>query len=147
MSMIVLRILCNFFNVLPIRLKTCRSLFSFVFCKSKYAYPKNWARLRGFTRSSAPDRHWARNFSRSIYSFILFKFFFKMRETFCMRKFKTQEETYYLHNITIVPREIVFIVIVRICNVVSNKTEHKYSPNTYFSAYAFMKKSSFRSCH
>ena len=30
-----------------------------------------------------------------------------------MEKFKTQEETYYLDNITIVPREIVFIVIVR----------------------------------
>ena len=61
-----------------------------------------------------------------------------------MRKFKTQEETYYLDNITIVPREIVFIVIVRKCNVVSKKSEHKYSPNTYFSAYAFMQKSSFR---
>ena len=61
-----------------------------------------------------------------------------------MRKFKTQEETYYLDNITIVPREIAFIVIVRKCNVVSKKSEHKYSPNTYFSAYAFMQKSSFR---
>ena len=150
MFIIVFGILCNFFNVLPIRLKIWRSLFSFVFYKTKYARPKNWARLRGFSHSSAPAQHQARNFSRSIYSFILFKFFSKMRvipETFCMRKFKTQEETYYLHNITIVPREIVFIVIVRICNVVSNKTEHKYSPNTYFSAYAFMKKSSFRSCH
>ena len=45
-----------------------------------------------------------------------------------MEKFKTQEETYYLGNITIAPREIVFIVIARRYNVVSNKIEHKYSP-------------------
>ena len=50
-----------------------------------------------------------------------------------MEKFKTQEETYYLDNITIVPREIVFIVIVRRYNVVSNKIEHKYSPKTLTS--------------
>ena len=150
MFIIVLGILCNFFNVLPIRLKICRSLFSFLFYNAKYARPKDWARLRGFSRSSVPDQHQARNFSRSIYSFILFKFFFKMcviPKIFCMRKFKTQEDTYYLHNITIAPREIVFIIIVRICDVVSNKSEHNYSPNTYFSAYAFMKNSSLRSCH
>ena len=85
-----------------------------------------------------------------LYTLLFCLSFFKMcviPETFCMRKFKTQEETYYLDNITIVPREIVFIVIVRKCNVVSNKSEHKYSPNTYFSAYAFMKKSSFRCSH
>ena len=38
-----------------------------------------------------------------------------------MEKFKTREETYHLDNITIVPIEIVFIVIVRRYNVVSNK--------------------------
>ena len=47
--------------------------------------------------------------------------------------FKTQEETYYLDNITIVPREIVFIVIARRYNVVSNKIGHKYSPKTLTS--------------
>ena len=51
-----------------------------------------------------------------------------------MEKFKTQEETYYLDKpITIVPREIVSIVIVRRYNVVSNKIEHKYSPKTLTS--------------
>ena len=47
-----------------------------------------------------------------------------------MEKFKTQEETYYLDNKTTVQREIVFIVIVRRYNAVSNKIEHKYSPKT-----------------
>ena len=51
-----------------------------------------------------------------------------------MEKFKTREETYHLDNITIVPSEIVFIVIVRRYNVVSNKIEHKYSPKTLTSA-------------
>ena len=50
-----------------------------------------------------------------------------------MEKFKTREETYHLDNITIVPSEIVFIVIVRRYNVVSNKIEHKYSPKTLTS--------------
>ena len=50
-----------------------------------------------------------------------------------MEKFKTREETYHLDNITIVPIEIVFIVIVRRYNVVSNKIEHKYSPKTLTS--------------
>ena len=45
-----------------------------------------------------------------------------------MGKLKTQEETYYLDNITIAPCEIVFIVIVRRYNVVPNEIEHKYSP-------------------
>ena len=40
------------------------------------------------------------------------------------------EETYYLDNVTIVPSAIVFIVIVRRYNVVSNKIEHKHSPKT-----------------
>ena len=44
-----------------------------------------------------------------------------------MEKFKTQEETYYLDNVTNVLRKIVFIVIFRRYNVVSNKTEQKYS--------------------
>ena len=44
-----------------------------------------------------------------------------------MEKFKTQEETYYLDNVTNVLRKIVFIVIVRRYNVVSNKIEQKYS--------------------
>ena len=35
------------------------------------------------------------------------------QETFCVEKFKSQEETYYLDNITIAPRKIVFIIIVR----------------------------------
>ena len=48
-------------------------------------------------------------------------------------KIKTQEETYYLHNIIIAPREIVFMLIVRSYNVVSNKSEHKYSPKTLAS--------------
>ena len=50
-----------------------------------------------------------------------------------MEKFKTQEETYYLDNITIVPREIVFIVIAIRYNVFSNKIEYKYSPKTLIS--------------
>ena len=50
-----------------------------------------------------------------------------------MEKFKTQEETYYLGNITTVPREIVFTVIIRRCNIVSNEIEHKYSPKTLTS--------------
>ena len=50
-----------------------------------------------------------------------------------MEKFKTQEDPYYLDNITIVPPEIVFIVIVRRYNIVSNKIEHKYSPKTLTS--------------
>ena len=44
-----------------------------------------------------------------------------------MEKFKTQEETYYLDNKTTVQREIVFIVIVRRYNAVSNKIEHTIS--------------------
>ena len=47
-----------------------------------------------------------------------------------MENFETQEETYYLDNITIAPREIVFMLIVRRYNGVSNKSEHKYSPKT-----------------
>ena len=47
-----------------------------------------------------------------------------------MEKFKTQEETYYLHNTTIVPREIVFMLIVRRYNVVSNKSKHEYFPQS-----------------
>ena len=50
-----------------------------------------------------------------------------------MEKFKIQEDPYCLDNITIVPREIVFTVIVRRYNVVSNKFEHKYSPKTLIS--------------
>ena len=52
--------------------------------------------------------------------------------TFCVEKFKTQEKTYYLDKITIEPREIVFILITMLqCyNVVSNKSEHKYSSKT-----------------
>ena len=50
-----------------------------------------------------------------------------------LEKFKTQEGTYYLDNITIVPREIVFIVIVGRYNVVSNKIEHKYFPKNLSS--------------
>ena len=49
-----------------------------------------------------------------------------------MEKIKTQEETYYLDNITIVSRDIVFIVIVRRCNVVS-KIQHKYFPKALTS--------------
>ena len=52
-----------------------------------------------------------------------------------MEKFNHQVETYYLDNITIEPREIVFIVIVKVqwYNVVSNKIEHKHSPKTLLS--------------
>ena len=50
-----------------------------------------------------------------------------------MEKFKIQEDPYCLDNITIVPREIVFIVIVRRYNIVSNKIEHKYPPKTLTS--------------
>ena len=50
-----------------------------------------------------------------------------------MEKFKTHEETYYLDDTAIVPREIVFIAIVRRFNVVSNKIEQKYSPKTLTS--------------
>ena len=50
-----------------------------------------------------------------------------------MEKLKHREETYYLDNITIVSREIVFIVIVRRYHVVSNKSERKYSPKTLAS--------------
>ena len=34
-------------------------------------------------------------------------------EDICVEKFKTQEETYYLDNITIAPCEIVFVLIAR----------------------------------
>ena len=50
-----------------------------------------------------------------------------------MKKFNTQEETYYLDNITIVPRDIAFLVIVRRYNVVSIKIEHKYFPKALTS--------------
>ena len=50
-----------------------------------------------------------------------------------MENFKTQKETYYLDNIIIVPREVVFIVIIRKYNVVLNKIEHKYSPKALTS--------------
>ena len=59
--MIVLGIHCNFFTVLPIRLKTCRSN-GFFFYKAQFARPKNRARLKGLARPRAPDRHRARNF-------------------------------------------------------------------------------------
>ena len=54
--MIVFEIHCNFFIVLPTRLKACRSvdLFFFVFYKTKYnplSPPKKRARLRGLARS------------------------------------------------------------------------------------------------
>ena len=67
------------------------------------------------------------------------------QETFCAEKFqkkktqkeknfqKTQKETCYLDNITIVPREIVFIVIARWYIVVSSKIEHKYFLKTLTS--------------
>ena len=57
--MIVFGIHCNFFIVLPKRLKTCR-LMDF-FKKEKFARPKNRVRLKGFARPSVPDRHRARN--------------------------------------------------------------------------------------
>ena len=47
-------------------------------------------------------------------------------------KISNSGETYYLDNITIVPRETVFIVIARRYNV-SNNIEHKYSPKILFS--------------
>ena len=50
-----------------------------------------------------------------------------------MEKFITQEETCDLDNITIVPREIVFLVTVKRYIVISNKTKHKYSPKTLTS--------------
>ena len=49
---------CKFFIVLPIRLKTCRSNDFFLFYKAKC--------LRGFALPSNPDRHRARNSSRSL---------------------------------------------------------------------------------
>ena len=54
-------------------------------------------------------------------------------EDICVEKFKTQEETYYLDNITIAPCETVFVLIARRYNVVSNKSELKYSPKTLAS--------------
>ena len=45
MLMIVFGIYCNFFIVLPIRLKTCRSNAFFSF-KAICARTKNWVRLR-----------------------------------------------------------------------------------------------------
>ena len=60
--MIVFGIHCTFFNVLPNRLKTCRFVF---FYKAKCARTNNRARLRDFAHPSAPDRHQARNLSRS----------------------------------------------------------------------------------
>ena len=60
--MIVFGIRCNFFIVLLIRLKTCRSsIFFFYYYKAKCAPPKNRVHLRGFVHPSAPNRHWARN--------------------------------------------------------------------------------------
>ena len=61
--MIVFGIHCSFFNVLPNRLKTCRS--GFFFYKAKCARPIVRARLRDFAHPSAPDWHQARNLSRS----------------------------------------------------------------------------------
>ena len=63
--MIAYGIHCNFFIVLPIRLKTCRSN-GFFFYKAKCARPKNGARLRGLARLSAVDWHQARKLSRPV---------------------------------------------------------------------------------
>ena len=60
--MIVFGIHWNFFIVLPIRLKTCRS--NGVFLQGRMCAPEFRARFRGFTRSNAPDRHRTRNLSR-----------------------------------------------------------------------------------
>ena len=62
-AIIVFKIHCNFFIVLTIRLKTCRSNSFFVFWKAKCAHPKNRACLWGFARSSGHDRHRPRNLS------------------------------------------------------------------------------------
>ena len=64
MFMIVFGIHCNFFIVLPIRLKTCSFNGFFNFYKAKCACQKNQAGLRGFARPTTPDWHLARNFSR-----------------------------------------------------------------------------------
>ena len=60
MFIIVFGIHCNFFIVLPARLKTCRSNIFFVFQQGK----KFLARLRGFVHLSAPDWPRARNLCR-----------------------------------------------------------------------------------
>ena len=62
--MIVFGIHCNFFIVLPIRLKTCSFNGFFNFYKAKCACQKNQEGLRGFALPTAPDWHLARNFSR-----------------------------------------------------------------------------------
>ena len=65
MFIIVFVIHCNFFIVLPIRLKTCGSnVFSFY--KAKCARPKNQGHLRGCVRPSALDWHRACNLSRPV---------------------------------------------------------------------------------
>ena len=74
--MIVFGIQFNFFIVLPIPLKTCRS--NVFFYKAKCARPKNRARLRDFPRPSALDRHLERNLSRPDIPFILFIYLFSV---------------------------------------------------------------------
>ena len=59
--MIVFGTDCNFFIALPIQLKTCR--FNVIFYVSKCTHTNIRARLRGFARLKAPDRHRARNLS------------------------------------------------------------------------------------
>ena len=77
MLMIVFGIHCNFFIVLPIRLKTCRSSFFVLFYKAKCSRPKNRVRLRGFARPSSPDRHRACNLSRP--GHVISKFIFNAK--------------------------------------------------------------------
>ena len=69
--MIAFEIHCNFYIVLPIWLKTCRSNSFFCFLHSKNCAPKKSRRLRGFTIPNAPDRHRARNLSRLAIAFEL----------------------------------------------------------------------------
>ena len=76
--MIVFGIHCNFFNVLPIWLKTYRSNGFFLFNKANCARPKNRARLRGSACPSAPNGHQASNLSRPdvvLYAYDYLSFF------------------------------------------------------------------------
>ena len=58
MFMTVFGTLCNIFIVLLIRLKTCTS--------NVFFFRRKNVRARGFSRWSAPDRHWVCNFSRPV---------------------------------------------------------------------------------
>ena len=61
--MIVFRVHCNFFIVLPIRLKACRSN-GFFFFKRQNVHARKIGRMSEALRAGVLDRHRTRNLSR-----------------------------------------------------------------------------------